>query len=199
MVALRLKTETKPYHESVEQFAHSNKIMDHTLSLDQYRELIISQYQLHQALEDRMAQVLSPAQKTELEFDQRRKIDFLAQDMGLVAPDSLHENAAELVAQYQITDLYDALGAMYVLEGSTLGGAVIRRELAKNPNIANQVADFHYYGCYGSLIGERWKNFLGLLNAWADTDEKQDAVVQKAKDTFKLFERLLAQRQAVVA
>jgi heme oxygenase (biliverdin-IX-beta and delta-forming) len=198
MVALRLKTETKPSHDSVERFAHSDKIMDHSLSLDQYRELIVSQYLLHHHLEAQLAEVLSPEQLAALEFDQRRKLPFLAQDLAEVAPGA-PEDATDLLADYRLASVYDALGAMYVLEGSTLGGAVIRRELAKNPHLVGQVADFRYYGCYGPLIGERWKNFQGLLNAWAVTDEQQDAVVAKAKETFALFERLLARQQALVA
>jgi heme oxygenase len=198
MVALRLKNETKPNHDSVERFAHSDKIMDHTLSLDQYRDLIMSQYLLHRHLEAQMAQVLSAEQQAALEFEQRRKLPLLAQDLALVAPEGLAE-AADLLADFQLASAHDALGAMYVLEGSTLGGAVIRRELAKNPNIADHVARFHYYGCYGPLIGERWKSFLGLLAEWATTDEQQDAVVAKAKETFGLFERLLARQQAVAA
>jgi heme oxygenase (biliverdin-IX-beta and delta-forming) len=199
MVALRLKNETKPNHDSVERLAHSDKIMDHTLSLDQYRDLIISQYLLHRHLEDQMAKVLSAEQQAALEFEQRRKLPLLALDLALVAPEGLAEEAADLLDTFRLASAHDALGAMYVLEGSTLGGAVIRRELAKNPHLADQVAGFHYYGCYGPLIGERWKSFQGLLAEWATSPEQQDAVVQKAKETFGLFERLLARQQAVAA
>ncbi len=57
-------------------------------------------------------------------------------------------------------DRAEALGMLYVLEGSTLGGRFILRALAER-NVADP--DLAFLDPYGSETGARWRDFLDVL------------------------------------
>ncbi|RZK54693.1 MAG: heme oxygenase, partial [Hymenobacter sp.] len=82
------------------------------------------------------------------------------------------------------------LGAMYVLEGSTLGGQVIARQLAK-ANIPQRL----YFSGYGERTGTMWKAFCQLLTQ-AATPENEADIVQSARLTFQQLDAWLNQPPA---
>jgi heme oxygenase len=65
-----------------------------------------------------------------------------------------------------------AMGALYVLEGATLGGSVIQKQLAQNINFPEKIA-LHYYRCYGAQLMANWKQFLEVLNGIADEQHEE--------------------------
>jgi len=85
----------------------------------------------------------------------------------------------------------EALGMLYVLEGSTLGGRIILRALAgrgvDDPNLA-------FLDPYGAETGARWRGFLAVLSR--ETDDDEDRIAQAcrgARSGFLHAERLLCE------
>ena len=89
------------------------------------------------------------------------------------------------------------LGALYVLEGATLGGQVLRREMARRLDIhADNGGAF--LDVYGAETGRRWKDFLDYLGRLPlDADAKQRAV-DAARSTFSGFEHWLARQEGLL-
>lgn len=184
MITERLKTETRPYHDAIEAVAFSNKIMDGSLTLEEYKLLIRNNYLLHFVLEQELNNNAEFTAIEGLEWDKRQKLALLKQDV-----EALGLNIAEIEKEataFKLNNGAEALGAFYVLEGSTLGGAMIARHLAKNPNLT-QVEEYRFYGCYGDLVGPRWKAFQQALIAYSTSAEIEDAMVQSACKTFEYF------------
>ena len=89
------------------------------------------------------------------------------------------------------------LGALYVLEGATLGGQVLRREMAQRlaMNADNGGA---FLDVYGAETGRRWKDFLDYLGGLPlDTPAKQHAV-DAARSTFSCFEQWLDSQEVLL-
>lgn len=81
-----------------------------------------------------------------------------------------------------------ALGAAYVVAGSSLGSQVLRQRWAASPDPSVQSA--------GSLFGDArmlafWKGFQPTLAASWDEAEDRDAVLLGARETFILFREAL--------
>ncbi len=184
MITDRLKTETRPYHDNMERVGFSDKIMNGSLNLEEYKLLIRNNYIMNSIIEKAVSALPEFVNLKELNFEGRKKNHLLERDL-----DVLGLNKAELDAlDYSMSfdNLSQALGAFYVMEGSTLGGSVISRHLAKNPNLAS-VPEYNFYGCYGDMVGPNWKMFQGVLISHADSTEKEDQMVQAACDTFDYF------------
>lgn len=89
------------------------------------------------------------------------------------------------------------LGALYVLEGATLGGQVLRREMAQRLGLdADNGGAF--LNVYGTETGRRWKDFLDYLGRMPlDAPARQDAV-DAARSTFSCFEQWLDSQEVLL-
>ncbi len=86
-----------------------------------------------------------------------------------------------------IHNLESALGCLYVLEGSTLGGQVIGRELARRFAIdASSGASF--FLSHGSRVGEMWREFCAVVRNHIQQPDCQRLAVDAARQTFSSLE-----------
>ena len=85
----------------------------------------------------------------------------------------------------QIHDLPGLLGAMYVMEGSTLGGQFIARHVEHVLHLKKGLGNSYFVG-HGDLTGSMWKSFCDLL-ANKVSDEDTGAVIQGARNMFVTF------------
>lgn len=126
-----------------------------------------------------------------LAFEARRRTPVLQRDLqdlglapgapqaGVPAPDSLGE----------------ALGLMYVLEGSTLGGRVIRREVAAR---GGEFKGLGFLDPYGEEAGAQWRAFLAILDRHTAVPDAEAASITGARAGFRHAERLLCEETALV-
>ncbi|MFS2156785.1 biliverdin-producing heme oxygenase [Pseudomonas sp. Pseusp122] len=147
-----------------------------------YRRLIQAYYGFYQPLEQRLeaADLLEP---------ERRKAPALLRDLQAMGIDS---HALER-CQYlpDVSDPWHLLGVMYVIEGATLGGQVLRRVIGERLGIGADSGGA-FLDVYGPATGTLWKAFLKRL--WeAETDAQRQQVVAGAHSTFLCFQRWLEQ------
>lgn len=191
MIMQALKQGTKASHDQIEELAYSHKIMGGTIDLEEYSDLILKNYWLHSLVENAIYNALSSEEQKEINFAERRKLGFLYDDLeelGLLRNIKLPENHE--LPYFHIKSFAEAMGALYVLEGATLGGAIIRRELLKIPTISS-ASSLHYYTCYGREIGSYWKAFVQYAAEKITNPEDVAQAVEKAKETFDLFAAIL--------
>lgn len=83
-----------------------------------------------------------------------------------------------------------AFGALYVLEGSTLGGMIIRKMIAEKLHINKGLS---FFSGYGKQTRERWDVFIRSLNDIDNHNISDEMVIQAAVATFTLFKQWLQQ------
>ncbi|MEI8209163.1 MAG: biliverdin-producing heme oxygenase [Methylococcales bacterium] len=111
----------------------------------------------------------------------RSKLPLLAADLKALGVDGDVLDRLSICHELPAcTDLTTALGCLYVLEGSTLGGQVISRHLKDlfNLNAENGAA---FFTGYGEQTGSMWQTFKAVLMV-ATVDE--DALIHAACETF---------------
>ena len=166
-----LRTETRPAHDLLEQNDFNRALTAGTVTEAATAHFLTKMYGFLAPYEARLrAQQLGP----EWEPDARQRAHLILVD--------LQQPAAALALCPSMPPLASwpqLLGAMYVLEGSTLGGQVLARQLAK-AGIPLRA----YFTGYGERTGPRWKAFCQLLAA-AATPANQAEVVQSASLTFQ--------------
>jgi len=175
-----LKENTKHLHDATETRFESQKIFDKTYKLDDYKKILWLNYIFHLNFEDRAYNAISGEKAEALQLDSRRKIDLLEKDL-----ENLGMQKAEKTAGISVENEAEAFGIMYVMEGSTLGGNVIMKQLSRNPEFQN--TEFSYFGCYADKTGDYWKNFKETLDS-GFTEEQYDEVL---KGTQKAYEYMM--------
>ena len=79
----------------------------------------------------------------------------------------------------------EALGRLYVLEGSSLGGRMINRSFAQRA-AGDPLVGVRLYGLdpYGDATGAMWHALRRFSTAWTGSEQRRDEVVQAAVSTF---------------
>ena len=166
------------------------------LDADWYGRLLQAYYGFYQPMESALYEgALIPDG-----FDQvlRVKTPTLVSDLHALGLDNQAINALPRCCKFPPLDTPAAcLGALYVLEGATLGGQVLRREVAQRLDLdANNGGAF--LNVYGAETGRRWKDFLDYLGRQPlDTSAKQHAV-EAARSTFSCFEQWLDSQEVLL-
>lgn len=194
MITDRLRGETRPQHEAMEKVGFSDKIMSGQLSLEEYKILIRNNYIMNQIMEKGVEAVNGFTSIPGLNYDGRKKGALLDKDLEV-----LGLNKAEIDQHnyaFEFNNLHEALGAFYVMEGSTLGGSVISRQLAKTESLSS-VSDFNFYGCYGDMVGPNWKAFQAVLLEQGSDTAKEDQMVAGAAKAFDYFKTIFEESRGL--
>ncbi|MBR9917913.1 biliverdin-producing heme oxygenase [bacterium] len=171
MIRERIKSETKEAHDAVESVSYSKEIMSGKLNEAQYKELIRVNYSLNKAFEQEWDKLNFEVPST-LMLDHRSKIELLEKDMELLGVDPMELEHVN----FKTSTFPEFMGSLYVFEGSTLGGSVIKKQLEKNVELAH-IKDFHFYKGYGDKTGMMWKLFLDELNKIEEKDQVDEAIL----------------------
>jgi heme oxygenase len=76
-----------------------------------------------------------------------------------------------------------ALGFMYVMEGSTLGGMVILKHI-KERGFARE-DNTNFFTGYGPATGSSWRSFIDLFSRYVVQHHLEDEAIEGAKAAFQ--------------
>lgn len=125
------------------------------------------------------------------DYPQRRNSSYIKTDIEALGGDI--NNLPETTVP-EITNTTQALGALYVMEGSIMGGSIIVQMLAKG-GITEGVS---FFSGYGPATGQMWGAFIGVLNASAVNENQEAIAVKTANETFKHFAAVFAETEQPV-
>lgn len=136
-------------------------------------------YGFYSPMETLIRQQLTPGVFPDM--DKRCRAEYLLwdiQESGLPTPPP--DTCRELPDIYSINQ---ALGALYVLEGSTLGGRIIAGMVSRQLGTTSSLGFFNGYGAETSLMWQSFKEFLDQPR----TAEQKTTIIDAAKATFITF------------
>lgn len=177
MISVFLKEQTKQQHDDTEAKLQSQKIFDKSYTLEDYKSLLIHNYQLISRYEPQIQEYLKGY--PELKLNLRSKIDALKIDLHNLNIETQPETPTQ-----NLDNEAEAFGALYVMEGSTLGGNVIVKQLKRNPEFEN--VEFNYFGVYGENTGPFWQEFKSIIDEKI-TEEQYYDCVSGAKKAYQLL------------
>lgn len=90
----------------------------------------------------------------------------------------------------QFEDLTGAMGALYVLEGSTLGGQVISTELQRTLGL-QAGSGLSFFSSEGRNIGREWRTLCAAMRNLIGSPEQSEIAVRVAENTFVALENWL--------
>lgn len=185
MTMQRLRDETAALHAKVEGILNPDVRF---ATRNAYVELLQTLLPFYATCEAVLAKL--PWDNIGFDVAARNKQRFLAADLKALGQSVM---VAEPNTECAILiDFASGFGAMYVLEGATLGGRILRKILKSKLGI-DAANGGSFYDCYGDRTEQRWKEFGAAADAYCDgSQQRQDSAVAAATATFTAFGRLLA-------
>lgn len=169
---LRLRAATAPAHEALERDLDWKA---RVASLVGYRDLLARLHGFHSAWEPAIGAALADGAF----FEPRRRLGALRQDLAFLGLSAERIDGLARARPIALDRAAAAMGALYVLEGSTLGGRVIGRHIAATHGLTGE--GLAYYSGHGARTGAMWMAFRDRLDSYGADGE---AVVMAANETF---------------
>lgn len=177
----KLRGQTAYWHQQLEQASVSKVILEDTVTLHNYRQYLVKMYGFVQPFEDAVLPELAGLLP---DIDNRKKAGLIEKDLMEIG---MTEQEIKQLPHFSFDknwDLANALGAMYVMEGSTLGGAVIYKHISKTLGLDSGHGASYFYG-YGPTTGSNWKAFINFLTQYATEKNIGQQITDSAESTFK--------------
>jgi heme oxygenase len=171
----QLKDSTQPSHQALEKKMVS--LVRKIRTRQDYVKFLKLMYGYYSALEKRVQEYVS-----EREIGKRRKAERLLEDINYFESTGTPALCNELPP---IRSHAEALGAMYVMEGSTQDGKIIAEMIEDQAGI-NGPSGFSFFNGYGEETGKMWEEFKAFLNRPIDEMEKLN-LIRTANRTFITF------------
>jgi len=182
---LKIKEQTKEKHISLEQQPLLHSLTASDLDHAQYLKILVKFYGFFSPLEKKIND-FQLIHHFLPDFARRRKASALLADIDIV---SKKENSAPVLYECedlpQVSNTAEAFGSLYVMEGSTLGGRFIYKNLEKNLRLDKQDGALFFYG-YGDETGSKWKEFQAGLSRFSEENPEENAsTIMAAEETFE--------------
>jgi heme oxygenase len=178
-VLTELRTATAVDHEQVES---ALALMDPHLGRDRLVAVLTRLHAFWTAAEaglDAWAR-RRPADAETVGWAQRRRAHLFADDLRALGASTDTAARPELPA---VEDTDQALGRLYVLEGSTLGGTFIARHLATLPTLSPDVR-LRAFSPYGADTGAMWHSYRRVTRERIAAGGDTARLVGAARATF---------------
>ena len=177
-----LKKKTRDLHDLSEQTVNAKRIIDGTLTPLAYTKLLSHMYRFHSSMETSFAPWIQQAGAFTA-FLLAAYTEWLQQDLNCTKTNIPSLSSANVLPLHTTAQL---MGALYVVEGSMLGGQFICKALAKNEQLKG-FQPFQFYGGYGKKTGARWSSFRKAVRQHDWTAGQQEEALHSARQTFQLL------------
>lgn len=178
----RLRNATSQSHTNLENLPISASIMKPDVSTQEYGHYLSL---MHDVVTDAEDNIFPLLQAIVPDLNERSKKQFLETDFQTLGVVKGRNNKPLSASITNITTGF-ALGIMYVVEGSSLGGRVIY----KNINAAlGYDADngARYFAGYGGQTGSHWKKFLDTLTQYEAETDCSSEIIAGAEFAFNVI------------
>lgn len=176
MLSERIKEETRQAHQQLEKSVITE--LKQIRSEKDYADLLKKFHLYFSSLEKAISPFISTSVLAD--YTERRNSTYLGNDIRELG------YQVDAVAQVEVPGInnsLEAMGALYVMEGSIMGGSIIVQILAKY-GITRGVS---FFSGYGPATVAMWSGFTNALNAQASSEQEQDVAIRIANETFSRF------------
>jgi heme oxygenase len=178
-----LRSRTANQHSLLEQNSASKKLLNEQVTAADYAAYLSLLYGFVKGFETNIFPLLN---HSIIDIEERRKTHLLVADLNKLGID---EAGIVIIPDAFFAEVYHsnaaALGGMYVLEGSVLGGAIIYKHLQAKIGVEAIAGKATYFKAYGIETGSRWKKFLQAFCLASSGMEEE--VIHNASQTFKVM------------
>lgn len=201
MILSMLKQETARHHDAVEEVGFSEAIMSGALTPSEYEALLYAQYQAHRQLEPLIREIGDKAGK-----GLPSGYAFLPRLSTLEEDIARFNRIADPVETGYLADHWspvhfspaEYVGACYVMEGASLGGAVILKALGRNEKLKG-FSPFRFYEFQKEHGLPQWRAFSASVSAWETSPEEAQIAIRTAQSVFDVFSAAFRQVQSAAS
>ncbi|MBF4484943.1 biliverdin-producing heme oxygenase [Flavobacterium sp. CSZ] len=173
----KLKNQTATAHKKLESLPVSASILSPQMKIADYCHYLSLMYDVHYSAQE----IVFPLLKDHItDLAEREKTQLINKDLSFLY---YTKNNTVWVFSNKVINVPFALGILYVIEGSSLGGRFILKNIETIPGLDQQQGVSYFTG-YGNKTGSYWKTFLNQLTTYQQQNNCQDEIINGAVYAF---------------
>ena len=183
-----LKDVTKVYHDRIESTPLAVSLASGNVYLQKYVDYLWHLYKLHLDLENK-AKSFSEWEKWGIVIKDRQRAHLLKKDIdSLDLVPNQYQSYQDFSKNWSFANI---VGAMYVLEGSTMGGQILSQRL-ENIKSKNGQGATNYFKAYEKETMTMWMKYVEFLNEFSNKNNSlKDEIIEGAEQTYGAIERIM--------
>lgn len=178
----QLRADTAESHKNLEKLPLSMSIMSPTVSAEAYALYL---NRMHDVVKNTEEIIFPLLQNVFSDLEERRKLSLINSDLAFLNAPKTDFKLPFATAENISVPF--AVGILYVVEGSSLGGRFILKNL--QTALGYEQNGVSYFNGYGNKTGSSWKNFLNDLTAYEAQNNAGDEIISGADFAFQAIHR----------
>lgn len=179
----KLKTATAPLHTQLESLPFSKSLLVPGISMHDYLRYLDLMHDVIVGVEANVFPLIKGQVKS---INERRKTLLLERDFKALG---FRKGGVKVSALSERVDSIGfAMGILYVIEGSTLGGRIIYNHIHKNLGL-DAFSGASYLSGYGKHTEILWKEFMAELVAHEQMNKSGDEIIAGANHAFNAIHK----------
>jgi len=172
-----IKSQTSDSHRKLESLPVSASILSPSMKISDYIHYLSLMHDIHNNTEELIYPMLSGIIT---DLNERKKKHLIEEDLLY-----LNHNKSASIDVFDSANLTVpfALGILYVVEGSTLGGRFILKNIMTVPGL-DKDQGISYFKGYGEKTGSYWKSFLIFLETYEQKYNCGNTIIEGAVYAF---------------
>ena len=186
-----LRHETRAEHGGLDQHPAFASLLDGTMSLNGYRNLMLAFHGFYLRVDEPLQQACGRYGLDRLGFVYEPRTAILASDLRVLGADVPPWTGQSLPVQKLDVDSIESLGgALYVFEGSLLGASMM---CASTDSLLQRIGTGGnaYWKWCREAGSKRWAMTCQLIERLATTDQAKARMVDAAQTAFRSFAQWL--------
>jgi len=184
-----LRSKTSASHKNLEALPISRSIVNPKITIEEYALYLSLMHDVVRNLEEGIYPILSDAIP---DLSERKKAQLILNDLKFTKSEKRQDHSPFDAAEISVPF---AMGIMYVVEGSTLGGRFIIKNIQESFGF-DEENGASYFGGYGNKTGSYWKKFLNALTDFETRNNAGEEIIAGADYAFKAIHKHLSENAA---
>lgn len=187
---LQLRKETETAHNALETLPISRQLMSPFLTLEEYASYLTMMFSVVLQAEK---SVFPLVRHVVNDIEERRMLPLITEDLRNL--DRTPPYPADVFGGGPFSVPF-AMGIMYVIEGSALGGRVILKNVQKQIAVTESRGG-RYFAGYGNQTASKWKSFLAILSEYEARTGSGAEIIDGANFAFMRIQEHLKKSTSV--
>lgn len=188
-----LRNKTSESHKELEELPISKSIVNPKITVEEYALYLSLMHDVVRDMEEEIYPLLSDHIP---DLSERKKAQWILADLKHVGIEKkqhlspfTNTNGAEQSVPF-------AMGIMYVVEGSTLGGRFILKNIQESLGF-DENNGASYFAGYANKTGSYWKKFVSSLTDFEAENNAEEEIIAGADYAFRVIHKHLSDNSRV--
>lgn len=180
----KIKQQTKPYHDRVEKLPLPSKLYSLSITHEEYHLYLKTLYSIHYTIERQLA-AFSQWEHYGIELTEYFRRHLIVRDLRVIKADAplVHPNLT-------IENFAKALGYLYVLTGSTMGGMILSKKVQEIFSLSPYHLAHNYFDAFGDDIHSRFLELMKAIESYLkDYPDQEEQIISGAIDCYEYIEK----------